>query len=195
MQTPPRVKLEPPSCETATSRCATSPSSPTTGRASKVAKLDLEKSRDEDQDWEGGSTWASSLQEIDQHVSFVPVEGSTDPEPESPRHLIPNRRIAVADILPLSLSSGQVGRTIFWRTVSTWWCRSRWPSTPPLPLSQSRRSSSRPVEEGEESKALTTEGRRATWSPTAYSITSKSFPTSPLSCSALVITSTLVTRS
>ena len=112
MQTHPRVKLEPPSCETATSRCGTSPSSPTSGRASKVAKLDLEKSRDEDQDWEGGSTWASSLQEIDQHVSFVPVEGSTDPEPESPRHLIPNRRIAVADILPLSLSSGQVGRTI-----------------------------------------------------------------------------------
>ena len=113
MQTPPRVKLEPASCETATSRCGTSPSSPTTGRARKVAKLDLEKSRDEDQDWEAGSTWASSLQEIDQHVSFVPVEGSTDPEPESPRHLIPNRRIAVADILPLSLSSGQVGRTIF----------------------------------------------------------------------------------
>ena len=194
MQTPPRVKLEPPSCETATSRCGTSPSSPTTGRASKVAKLDLEKSRDEDQDWEVGSTWASNLQEIDQHVSFVPVEGSTDPEPESPRHLIPNRRIAVADILPLSLSSGQVGRTVFWQTVSTW-CRSRWPSTPPPPLSQSRRSSSRLMEEGEESKALTKEGRRATWSPTASSITSKSFPTSPLSCSALVITSTLVTRS
>ena len=190
----PRVKLEPPSCETATSRCGTSPSSPTTGRASKVAKLDLEKSRDEDQDWKVGSTWASSLQEIDQHVSFVPVEGSTDPEPESPRHLIPNRRIAVADILPLSLSSGQVGRTVFWQTVSTW-CRSRWPSTPPPPLSQSRRSSSRLVEEGEESKALTKEGRRATWSPTASSITSKSFPTSPLSCSALVITSSLVTIS
>merc|ERR1719270_2850851 len=31
-----RIKLEPPSCETATSRCGTSPSSPTTGRASKV---------------------------------------------------------------------------------------------------------------------------------------------------------------
>ena len=102
------MKLEPAGCETP-ARCATSPSSPAMGPPNKLAKLEPMVERAEpDQDWETG--WALPIQEIDQGLSFVPVEPS-EPDPGSPRHLIPNRRIAVSDILPLTLSSGQVCQT------------------------------------------------------------------------------------
>ena len=78
------------------------------GPATKLAKLELmaDRRREQEQDWETG--WGCAIQEIDQSLSFVPVEASEEPDPASPRHLIPNRRIAVSDILPLSLFSGQV---------------------------------------------------------------------------------------
>ena len=78
------------------------------GPATKLAKLEpmAERMSEQEQDWETG--WGCAIQEIDQSLSFVPVEPSEEPDPGSPRHLIPNRRIAVSDILPLTLSSGQV---------------------------------------------------------------------------------------
>ena len=79
------------------------------GPSTKLAKLEPLVERvgeQQDQDWERGG-WGCPIQEIDQGLSFVPVEPS-EPDPGSPRHLIPNRRIAVSDILPLTLSSGQV---------------------------------------------------------------------------------------
>ena len=106
MQIPHRVKLEPLGCETA-SHCETPPGlSHSLGPATKLAKIEPSLERGSDQDWEGG--WGCSVQEIDQGFSFVPVEPS-DPDPGSARQIIPNRRIAVSDILPLTLSSGQVG--------------------------------------------------------------------------------------
>ena len=81
------------------------------GPATKLAKLEpmVEERVEPDQDWET-SGWALPIQEIEQGLSFVPVEPSEEPDPGSPRQLIPNRRIAVSDILPLTLSSGQVGQ-------------------------------------------------------------------------------------
>ena len=78
------------------------------GPATKLAKLEpmAERMSEQEQDWETG--WGCAIQEIDQSLSFVPVEPSEEPDPGSPRHLIPNRRIAVSDIIPLTLSSGQV---------------------------------------------------------------------------------------
>merc|ERR1719234_2087462 len=79
------------------------------GPATKLAKLEPmgEERVEPDQDWET-SGWALPIQEIEQGLSFVPVAPSEEPDPGSPRQLIPNRRIAVSDILPLTLNSGQV---------------------------------------------------------------------------------------
>ena len=46
-------------------------------------------------------------EELDLGLSFVPLD-ALEPEQAPHQQLIPNRRIAVSDILPLNLTSGQV---------------------------------------------------------------------------------------
>ena len=85
-----RVKREPLECR------RRPPSQPSPGPAAKVARLQ-----------EGGRAWEEWPNQQDLHLSFVPLAEEAVEETTT-EQLIPAMQIAVSDILPLTLSSGQV---------------------------------------------------------------------------------------
>ena len=107
-----RVKSEPDFSAKRISSTSTSPShslAEDQGPPSKLAKLEPRPVEETGLGPWSGEWQHNSSQEMELGLSFVPLEPlETGPEPGPIEPLIPNRRIAVSDILPLTLSSGQV---------------------------------------------------------------------------------------